>query len=1678
MQKKAKKLLAMLLTVLMVLTILPAAVFATEQSTVASPLDSIVPYDANDQVTGTATISPQDPVTYTGYATFANVPYYLVTVPTGTTYVKATYSNAAILINATSGQASGYYADLPQWTGSGVEMAYAESDGNITITIPLSYSGTAGDGTTIQKSFVLGADGSGTAYAPEYNGTNNYAPVHFLAFEYSNKSAPVVSAGAITSAHTTLGNAWLLDVAEMFTDADGDILTYAATINGIAQELDGSLLSYTPTAAGVYTVALTATDDSGTAVHTITLTATEGSQIPRLKSGVSVTASATVAMGYAYNLTDLQAGRIFENPDGSSLSYTDYYYYRRVNNEQTGPYYFSAALFGATTIQITENEAGTYVYEFHASNVHGSSADIWTLTLYVSNVARQNYTFHVGRDMNYSDGSAGNPIIKLYRTQGLDDKGADFIGRRNEEYIYQDDTPTNNQDDGEKGFQPVKFWKNDFTEEIGETQGSTNGNYRDFYAALTPGRYSFRAYGYNSGTGQYDIYLGGHSLTLPTEVNVDGNTGGGTDIYLRLHSIYTTSKKSDNTYFTASDYTARIDMPIMGGEVQHGTPYVSGNYTYYPFMMYSAGNAALWNAYVEPVGPDYVFTRSGNNTTPAGYTVVTKNLSISQAVTMTVTVPAYADFHLYFQYNNFNTREIKTSEGTTTGSGTGTRILKYKIGKNNYGYTWRLEDNRVGVTNYVTKAGWLKSSSVDFARTFTFHEGDYTNKYSHSFADLGTTTRTRDEAEIQAFLSPSGYKYTTEGERIRAYRLWQIIDSDASNIMIEPKFHFQRIDGAAGVETPKDREGEVLGGNAVDNWIDITPQGTAIYAVNYEALDVYTDANVHGTHGGFYPATNPERTNVFVLTNNESENGTATANILYHSNGLSSSRPTAWDYNYDNWFYLNTDTDPTLNFTVTGSGATTVQYTLVTTDKDTMESTLTLPRNPSEEEPSSDDSNTNKWRTLTPDANGNYSASLWGFRNANLAGGTVIIKMTDSSGTSYSLARVAEISANMENATNPGEDIMPGDEVTLRFDGSYRGIYKYSGIFNPTTYYLYYTEGGPPAEGESKPEYRTTVAQYQQMDQAELKLTIPENMSVPANGTADISFVNGYTYASMYSAANPFATLYNMTDVGVGTNFNAVTVSFCLNRFPDVKVTVHDRVTYNVKLDITGAPNDASPTVTLQDAAGNMKTATNGIYQNLSYGTYTYTVSCAGRNFVYDRFTLGSADQADVSDGLLTKTITLTASGANAWDGTSLTQPTLTDGIYQIGSGAELAWFAAQVNSGSYSLAGRLTADVDLAYYSWTPIGGSTANTGFQGSFDGNGHTVNNLGVYYGGTTTSAPYKGLFGYVNGTSSSYVTIQNLKVKGHMSLTSAGSVSNAYSGGVIAYANYANISGVISEVDITVTRKSGSWSYIGGLVGRMTNSTIANSSNKGAIQGYQYVGGIVGYATGTITGCYNGGEISGYGSVAGIAGVTTKAVTSCYNTGTIRGTGNYVAGIVAYASGASASVQNSFNRAYVHGDGSYVGAVIGLTNNTSAVTANLYYLDFTCDQGIGSAKSTSHTVTAVSKGTMASPGFVTTMNTGLTTAAFGSSRYSPALAWQTSLIGLSTPTKGNVNLDPFGYVDEGDLALLNEWVTEEKTANDLTAEQWAQADIDGSGGLGEEDINALIRYLEDPRANPLG
>ena len=1275
-----------------------------------------------------------------------------------------------------------------------------------------------------------------------------------------------------------------------------------------------------------------------------------------------------VQTGHSYQLHDVSGGLIFTDDD-DTLTYENYKMRKSSDGGASWGEWenaFKALDHGGISDSVVNSTEGIYVYQFKAFDGFGESEDVWTLTLDTRDVVPANVSFYLGRDHQYNaDTHAQLPVLELYVTAGIDENLFDYVGWfvKDGQTVYVYDPSDYQITDGENdfvtidgiqyelhGYEKVTFTNSAFdaSDETAAASGTVVDNYNMFYATVETGRYSTRVYGYNAESGEYDVYLGGQSMELPREKDIYGN--GGTDIYLRQVNVYTTSKKLDGTYFTADDYHAEMIMPITGSMIYSGDPYVSGNYTYYPFFSWAAGNGSLYNCYVYPHDTDsYIFTQAINNTTSAGYSVVNKSMTINTAVELKATVPADGDFGLYLQYNNFNTREIEPY-GEAVTNGDGTKTVTYKVSKGNGNYTWRLTDPSGA---HVTKAGWIKCTA-DTEKTFTFSQ--FTDKASHDFSQLGTQVDTRDEADIQVFLSDTGFKSVSETTRIRAYRMWQIIDTDSMNIMIEPDFNIQVLQG-----NPDDFT-YVSGGNVTDNWIDAMPTTTDIVAVNYDALEVLNTSDTYGSHGGFYPATNPERTNVFVITNETA--GTAAAHVAFNGS-KETDRGTEWDYNYDTWFYLSSEEAPMLDFTVSGTGDVDVSYATVITDA-SLKSTLS------------------GWTAVAADENGSYYADLLKFRSAGAKGGTVIIKMTDSTGTSYALVRVAEFTADVTNVSNPGEPFMPGDQVSVTFDGLYRSINKISGVFNPLKYQLRYTSAGTEISG--------SLAQYQQMDRTSITLTIPADLEfAEGQDTVDYTFTNGYVYGTMYSASSPFGTMYYMTDTGMGTNFSAVGTEYVLSRVADIPITVQKKVAYDVKIQVTDGENVLDGcTFELTGPDGTVLTADeNGIYQDLGFGDYSYSLSKKGYIGRNDSFHLGSANMESVVDGILTLTFAIDKAPEGAWDGETYTEPDLVDGVYQISNGAELAWFAQTVNAGSLDISAVLTRDIDLAGYNWAPIGNSKAK--FSGTFDGQGHKVTHF-VIIDEAYASGVGAGLFGYGDGCA-----VENLTVEGSISLTSSASVSTAYAGGVLGGGANVTLTNVHSAVDITVERVKGNWARVGGVFGGGSCETVTDCSYTGTLNGYQYCGGIVGYITGgTVSGCYNAGTVNAVSTyAAGIVGSNSGGNTvACYNVGTVTANGNYAGGIA--ASSSSGALTNCFNLGTVSA-ADYAGAIAGnITKDTATVIHN-YYLEGTCASGFGTFKGTP-TAEAVTAETLASSGFVASVNAGLEPPAFVRDRVHPVFVWQ--------------------------------------------------------------------------------
>ena len=1177
-------------------------------------------------------------------------------------------------------------------------------------------------------------------------------------------------------------------------------------------------------------------------------------KVPRLIEGVSPTKEDTVQVGKAYLLSELQTGKVFEGPAGERIPYTQLYYQRSTDGGETWGerMSFSESLFGGTTIQITELEAGTYSYRFTASTdgVHFST-DTWTLTLKVVKDAPLNFTVNVGKDYNYRTNGNVYPIIKVYPSLGWNDKGEAIPDKRNPvTLLYSNFTST--LPEGAEEYDPAK--------------GTMVSDYNTFYLSVPAGSYYFESWGWDAEAQDYTVNLGGMPLTLPTDSNVDGGTGGGNTIYLQCNSFYVKSKKADNkSYFTAGEYYIKLVCPIMGGNVTMGTPYTSGSYAYYPVMLYAAGNACLYNSYAYPTIDGYIFNQVSNQTFQASNSAGTKPMTINTAVELTVTVPEEADFGLYFQWNNFNTTEVEPVGKTEDYDGwsykEGTKKATYQISKSNSNYTWRLSDDK-----HVTEAGWLASQSANAEMSFSFAENAPTDRLSHDFTKLGTQTMLRDEADLQINLDPTGYAAFDGTKRVRAYRHWQLINNDGGNIMVEPDFHWNVLaDGDATVKT-------VNGGNTTANWADVTAGAKdSIITVYYDSIDV--NPGNYGSHGGLFPATQPNRLGVIVVGGTGVQHGTADADVDFNmAAGVTTTRSMDWDYNYDTWFYGANETAPALDFAVRATGDVTVEYAFVTANA-AMETVM------------------QDYTTVAVGKDGRYTVPLADFRTLGAGkGGTVILKMTDETGVSYRLVRVAEVTVTAENVSNPKETIMPGDQVKLTFRGMYRAVNKISGVFNPTIFKPTYYSGDTKFEG--------SLGQYQRMDNASITVTIPENIEfAEGSETAEVRFTDGYTYGSMYSAANPFAFLYAMTDTGTGTNFNAVTVNYYMNHYADAVVTVSRKVLFDTALRMTDEAGTAleGVAVTLTGPKGETVTAgENGRY-SLGYGTYTYTLIKDGYVITRGGFSLGSADAEKLQDGVLTLTLAaMSAAGANPWDGKTKTEPQKDDsGAYRIGTAAELAWYAASDGK----TAAKLTADIELAGFDWRPLAKIYA------AFDGQGHVIHNLYI----NSSSYPV-GVFGYVKTGAS----VTKLGVTGDVICTAK---SNAQAGGIAGYMESdTSITECFSAVNVTSKK------HAGGIAGYVNASSVISDC----------------YATGNIATisaneCYLGGICASSGSYA-----TGAALTNCYFTGTVTGSG----GIASYVGGVScnkteASYTNCY---YLAGTVSGESSKYGITGKGTAKTAD--------------------------------------------------------------------------------------------------------------------------------------------
>lgn len=422
---------------------------------------------------------------------------------------------------------------------------------------------------------------------------------------------------------------------------------------------------------------------------------------------------------------------------------------------------------------------------------------------------------------------------------------------------------------------------------------------------------------------------------------------------------------------------------------------------------------------------------------------------------------------------------------------------------------------------------------------------------------------------------------------------------------------------------------------------------------------------------------------------------------------------------------------------------------------------------------------------------------------------------------------------------------------------------------------------------------------------------------------------------------------YTVSKFGYETKTGNITVSADVNETVTLSELASCTLTFAVK-----PAEDATVTVT-HPVGGTIKPEADGGYKLYLGETYAYTVAKADYITVSGSFTAAKND---------TIKVTLTYAGAG-WDGTTKTAPTQDkSGVYQIGTAAELAWFADAVNGGQKAINGKLTANINLNGKTWTAIG--TSSNKFAGTLDGDNYTVSGLV-----TTGLVGELAEGGVVENLRVNCAIVSTSSLLGGVANSSAGTIRNCMVSGSIMFSSEGH---------------NGA-SAIGGVAGRNTGNGVISGCVSRAV----------------VKDAYDNSTYGTSASLGGIAGYAYGVVENCYFTGTLAVKKTQPNKIINQKRGGLVGELNAnaeLKGSYVAGefaiaDESKFGAVVGKVNSGATIT-NCAYLDTVAPQA--AADGTTSGMTAHTADYMRSAEFAVDMgmnqDDGTLNGGF------PVLPWQ--------------------------------------------------------------------------------
>ncbi|MBR5614535.1 MAG: S-layer homology domain-containing protein, partial [Clostridia bacterium] len=517
---------------------------------------------------------------------------------------------------------------------------------------------------------------------------------------------------------------------------------------------------------------------------------------------------------------------------------------------------------------------------------------------------------------------------------------------------------------------------------------------------------------------------------------------------------------------------------------------------YYTFFLAATGNDRLYTFYAKPIGDIasvYSTTQADNKAISADKAdVYETSVELSYKSAFKLNVPSYAGAKAFYQNKNYNVMELTPLEIKDEEDGTKTYYFHVSSGSDAYSY-------RVFCEGKITKAGYISGSE----KKVSWSDEDAAPDAKIAY-DKTSTFGSRGDDSLLLNINGQQRLVLSKDEtfKLRAYRIWQIINNDTMNKMIEPDFTYNILSGSDIISVVPVTSGN---GNAKNNWLNITAigEGTAILEIGYNALDI-----VSGNMGGFnglseftFSACDEARKGLVVV-----QTANAATDVEF---GIKSK--SKWDAEFDTLYF--TGEYATLKFapTVTQGSISKVEFS-----NDKGESWTEIKKK--------DDVYT-----------------------ARIISGNNLLRVTKDDGTtSYQVVRGDKVTVLVTNVTNPDKTLAAGDTARITLDGVHFPMGKMSGIYNPGYGYghkITYTMGESQVQTDGTFQYNFPTNAY-------VDITIPDD----AKPGDSINLTDGYIYFNNMGSAP--GEHRNITDAGVSTNMGAAGSHYSRSILPDVTITL------------------------------------------------------------------------------------------------------------------------------------------------------------------------------------------------------------------------------------------------------------------------------------------------------------------------------------------------------------------------------------------------------------------------------------------------------------------------------------------------------------------------------------------